>query len=262
MRLLTTVTLTLFALLPAGAAGAAAVVRQQPPGQGQAAGAEDLGALNRRVRELYEAKKYEEAARLAQTAVEAAERQFGQDSLEAGAALMNLANIYVARRDSAKAKKAMARVIELRAKRPGPSQQFERDALEGFTCLDASNLRATPDLDLSRRIYRILVEDSVLEQGYQLSPDKSELKIGEPAGKPQPDYPAGAKAAHASGVAVMRITVDESGRVVETAPLGCSTPAFVDAGASAARRASFKPTLVNGKPVRVRGIIFYRWIIM
>ena len=262
MRPLTAITLTLIVTLTTFGAGPSAPRARQPQPQTQTAAAEDLDALNRRVRELYEAKKYEEASKLAQTALASAESQTGPDSLETGAALMNLASVQVARQDLTKAKKSLARLVEMRAKRTGPSQKFEQSALELFTCIDASNLRGGPDLEMSRRIYRILVEDSVLEQGYRLSPDKAELKIGESLSKPQPEYPPRAREAGARGAVVLRITIDEEGRVVEALPLGCSVKALVEAAVRAARLATFKPTMVSGKPVEVRGIMFYRFVIM
>lgn len=262
MRLLTAFTLTIFTLISAGPVSAAGGARQQTPGQTPPAGAEDLNALNRRVRELYEAKKYEEAAKVAEAAVGAAERQFGPDSPEAGQSLLNLANIQATRRNTSKARKAMTRLIELREKHPGVPQPSEREALELFQCLDASDIAAKQDPELYKRIHRLLVEDSVLEQGYKLSPDKAELKVGEPLSKPQPKYPPEALGARASGAAAMRITIDETGRVVEAIPLACSSRYFVNSAAEAARRATFNPTLVGGKPVSVRSVIVYRYVIM
>jgi TonB family protein len=262
MRLLTAITLTLFTLAPVGVGKTVPGVGQQPPAQGQSGEAVDLNALNKRVRELYEAKKYDEAARLAQTAVEAAERQFGPASKESGPALMNLANIQATRRDMSKARKVMTRLVELREKHPGAPQQFEREALELFSCLDASDLRGKPDPDLIKRIHRLLVEDSVLDQGYKLPTDKAELKLGELLSKPQPKYPGEALAARASGAVVLRITIDEAGQVVEATPLDCSQRLLVKAAAEAAFRATFNPTLVGGKAVKVRSIIIYRFVLM
>lgn len=262
MRLLTAAALTVLTLASAAAEGAPAFARRQPQAQGQPSAPEDLNALNKRVRELYEAKKYDEAARLAQAAVEAAERQFGPDSPEAGQSLLNLANITATRRDTSKARKAMTRFVELREKRPGAPQPSEREALELFTCLDASDLRAKPDTELRKRIHRLLVEDSLLEQGYKLPADKAGLKWGELQSNPPPQYAGEALAARASGAVVLRITIDEGGRVVEAVPLACSQPLLTKAAAEAARRATFSPTLVGGRPVGVRSVMIYRFVLM
>ncbi|HEX8351858.1 MAG TPA: energy transducer TonB [Pyrinomonadaceae bacterium] len=254
MRLLTALSLTLLALAQAGAR-----TPQTASPAGPAAG--QLAETNRKIRELADAKKYDEAAKLAETAAEEASRLFGPDSAEVSAQLSGLAELHVARRESGKAKKALARVLELREKRPGPSQKFEQDALELYTCLVATDLRSRFDPEIPERISRVLVEDSVLGQGLRLSPDGRELEVGSSASKPPPSYPPEARSARASGAAVMVIDIDEAGKVVSATPLGCTSRLFMGAGQEAALRATFKPTLVNGRPVKVRSITFYRWIV-
>ena len=254
MRLLTVLSLCLFILVQAGGQTPQATNPAQPA-------AEQLGETNGKIRELADARQYGEAAKLAEAAVEEASRLFGPDSLEVSAQLSGLAELYIARRESGKAKKVFARVLELREKRPGPSQKFEQDALEQYGCVVATDLRSTPDRELPQRIARVFIEDSVFGQGFQLSPDKRELQVGAGASKPPPYYPPEAKMAHASGAAVLAITVNEAGKVTYATPLGCTSRAFRGAGQDAALRATFKPTLVNGKPVKVRSIIMYRWII-
>ena len=263
MRLLTAISLALFTLIQVGARTVQDAVGGQPS-QSASQGltpAERLDSINKEVRELYDAKRYDEAAKLAEAAVEEASKIFGPDSAEVGAALSSLAQIHITRRNSGKAKRALARLLELREKRPGPSQKFEQDALEQYTCFIATDLGGSPDPKLAERISRVFREDSILAQGLTLSPDRKELQGGKVASKPQPAYPPEAKEARASGAAVMFINVDETGRVTDVTPLGCSSRAFVEAGTTAVRHAAFEPTLVNGKPVKVRGIIFYRWVI-
>jgi hypothetical protein len=263
MRLLTVSLLTLFALSQLAARAGQNQTGGQPqaPGAGQASATDEVGALDRRVRELYDAKKYEEAAAQAQAAVDAAARRFGEGSKEVSERLSALANVYLARHDTGKARKALARMLELREKRPGPSEQFEQDALERYTCLIAADRPAGADADFLKRISRVLIEDSVLAQGFRLSPDRKELQVGTATSKPQPYYPTEAKATHTSGSAVLLISVDETGKVTDVAPLDCSSKIFTQAGATAAYHTTFNPTLVGGKPVKMRSIIFYRWVI-
>ncbi|HYH85753.1 MAG TPA: energy transducer TonB [Pyrinomonadaceae bacterium] len=264
MRLLIAFSLAFVALLQVSARASRDEPNpQQPQNQTPAptTAAGEINAINVKVRELYDAKKYDEAARLAVTAVESAERLFGAESKEVSAQLSSLANIYLTKRDTGKAKKALARMLESREKRLGPSEKFEQDALEQYTCVIATDLRGKPDPNVAERISRVFIEDSVLAQGFSLSPDKKELQAGSWSSKPPPTFPPEAKMTRSSGAAVMFISIDEAGKVSDVMPLGCSSRAFVAAGADAARRATFKPTLVNGKPVKVRGVIFYRWII-
>jgi hypothetical protein len=254
MRLLTALSLALFLFAQAGAA---------PPQTTGAAppAAEQLAETNRKIRSLADEKKHAEAAKLAEASIEEAARLFGPDSTQVSAQLGVLADVLVARGDKGKAKKAFARLLELREKRRGPSEKFEQEALEQYACLVANDFNSTPERDFTKRMTTVFVEDSVLAQGIKLSPDRGELRIGGAMKKPAPFYPPDAKRAHLSGGAVLALVIDEGGLVKYASPLGCTTRAFRMAAQEAALRVLFEPTLVNGKPVEVRSIIFYRWVI-
>ena len=75
---------------------------------------------------------------------------------------------------------------------------------------------------------------------------------GKAISKPMPEYPAIAKAARASGTVVVRIVVDESGRVSE-AEAESGHPLLYQPSVAAVRQWRFKPTLLSGQPVRVSG---------
>ena len=75
---------------------------------------------------------------------------------------------------------------------------------------------------------------------------------------PKPAYPPIAKQAHASGLVVVQVLVDEQGNVV-TARAISGHPLLRAASVAAARGAKFSPTKVNGKPVKVSGVITYNF---
>ena len=75
---------------------------------------------------------------------------------------------------------------------------------------------------------------------------------------PQPLYPAIARAAHASGSVTVEITVDETGNVV-AAHAVAGHPLLQAAAVTAARRATFAPTRLNGEPVKVAGVLVYNF---
>lgn len=76
--------------------------------------------------------------------------------------------------------------------------------------------------------------------------------------KPIPPYPAAAKAARIQGLVSVSILVDEQGRVVSAKATG-GNPLLNVAAVQAARQARFTPTLLNGQPVRVTGVITYNF---
>ncbi len=74
----------------------------------------------------------------------------------------------------------------------------------------------------------------------------------------QPAYPEVAKAARASGTVQVQITVDESGNVTSAeAKTGHSL--LRDAAVGAARQWQFKPTAIEGKPVKVQGVLTFNF---
>lgn len=79
--------------------------------------------------------------------------------------------------------------------------------------------------------------------------------------KPQPEYPAAAKAARAQGTVTVQIVVDEKGDVVSAVAVS-GHPLLQPAAAEAARRAKFEPTTVCGQPVKVSGVITYNFVLM
>ena len=76
---------------------------------------------------------------------------------------------------------------------------------------------------------------------------------------PQPPYPAIAKAAKASGTVVVQVLVDENGNVVDAHAVS-GHPLLQAASVSAARSAKFSPTRLSGEPVKVTGVITYKFV--
>jgi TonB family protein len=76
--------------------------------------------------------------------------------------------------------------------------------------------------------------------------------------KPAPPYPAVARAARVSGKVVVRVTVDESGRVI-LASAASGHPLLRAASEAAARQARFAPTVRDGRPVKVIGTLTYEF---
>lgn len=75
---------------------------------------------------------------------------------------------------------------------------------------------------------------------------------------PKPVYPAAAKAVRAGGAVNVQILISESGSVVSAKAVDGHTLLRAEAE-KAARDAKFKPTLLSGQPVKVSGVIVYKF---
>ena|GEM_PF-301807 len=78
--------------------------------------------------------------------------------------------------------------------------------------------------------------------------------------KPAPVYPPIAKAARAEGTVTVQILVDEDGNVVRASAVS-GHPLLQQAAVNAARLARFTPTRLEGKPVKVRGVVTYNFVL-
>lgn len=85
---------------------------------------------------------------------------------------------------------------------------------------------------------------------------------GKALSKPQPPYPAEAKRASAEGTIAVEILIGETGVVLSACAQNSEGhKSLKEASEFAAYNARFTPTSINGKPVKVRGIITYKFIL-
>lgn len=75
---------------------------------------------------------------------------------------------------------------------------------------------------------------------------------------PKPIYSAAAKAVKAMGAVNVQVTIDETGRVVSARAVD-GHPLLRLEAEKAARNAKFSPTLLSQQPVKVSGIIVYKF---
>jgi len=75
---------------------------------------------------------------------------------------------------------------------------------------------------------------------------------------PAPAYPEGAKRMKTQGVVAVEVVLDENGKVI-SAVATSGPPMLRDAAIQAAKRARFSPTKLSGMPVKVSGVINYKF---
>lgn len=77
--------------------------------------------------------------------------------------------------------------------------------------------------------------------------------------KPAPQYPPLARSAYLMSVVVVRVCVDaQNGRVIAAQAIS-GHPLFREAAEHAAKQARFTPAKIDGPPVRVSGLLTYRF---
>ena len=76
---------------------------------------------------------------------------------------------------------------------------------------------------------------------------------------PKPAYPAEARKEKAGGAVTVQVTIDEQGDVVSAKAVS-GHELLRDASEQAALGAKFSPTLLEGIPVKVRGVVVYNFV--
>lgn len=109
---------------------------------------------------------------------------------------------------------------------------------------------------------RIMSDGAATEQSLSNSSGKT-ISGGVVNGKARnlvaPAYPAAAKAVNASGEVKVQVTIDENGDVVSANAVS-GHPLLRAASEKAARESKFSPTILQGQPVKVTGIIIYNFL--
>ena len=76
---------------------------------------------------------------------------------------------------------------------------------------------------------------------------------------PKPAYPPIARAAHAQGTVEVAVLIDFDGKVIAASVIS-GHPLLQAACVQAARSSVFKPTKLEGQPVKVTGVIQYNFV--
>ena len=130
---------------------------------------------------------------------------------------------------------------------------INRQSLVSYYCALRPG-KQTPEVEgMIRRLEALLK--------WEPSPSPTSIGIlnGRAISLQKPAYPDEARKAHASGTVVVEIEIDECGNVSSAKAI--SGPAILrKACESAARGAKFTPTVVNGSPIRVTGVIQYNFV--
>ena len=75
----------------------------------------------------------------------------------------------------------------------------------------------------------------------------------------KPSYPPLARRAHVEGQVKVQVIIGEDGTVIAAAAVD-GHPLLFGASVAAARESKFTPTRVNGKPVKVAGVLEYNFV--
>jgi TonB family protein len=213
-------------------------------------------------------KDYDAAGPLLQRALSVRGRLHGADDASLVSTLFGLTDLYLLRREGEQARSYLSRAVSiLRRQKPRNDEGMAR-RLKSYYCplmATAQGDDKDKDKELKSALWSAIWRFEQPERAAES--DESQKKVvagevlnGRVLSKPAPEYPPIAKQQKVSGLVVVSITVDETGKVIKAEAL-CGHPALAKASEEAARQARFTPTLLEGQPVKVSGVITYNFVL-
>lgn len=116
----------------------------------------------------------------------------------------------------------------------------------------------TPDVMVTNQEVRVSLEEPPPAPRPILKPVSGGVLNGTAISLPPPIYPEPARRMRTGGIVTVEVILDETGKVVSAT--ATSGPTILrDAAVQAALKARFSPTKLSGQPVKVSGIINYKF---
>lgn len=197
---------------------------------------------------------YGKAEELYQRAIAVKERTLGPDSEEVLQSLNNLADLYNTKHEFVKAESLLQRVISIREKSKGQSSPELAVSLQRLACVMYRNKEDAEGQKAEARANDILYKGK--PEPILLPFDFFSCKIIKNS---YPKFPEAARRLTGVRIILVNVDVDEAGRVT-SAKMISGEPAFKDSSEKAALAAQLRPTIVDGHPVKVTGVIKYQFM--
>jgi len=163
----------------------------------------------------------------------------------------NLGQLYHFHHDYDKARRMYALAIPIWEKYGEQTRSKLLKALEADVLVQAALNKTDEASKVQHRAAELSAQDAVISGG---------VLNGKALVLMTPDYPS-TSGSRPSGTVQVQVLIDENGHVISAKAIKSRMPIEFDRAAeSAARRSRFTPTFLEGKPVRVYGIIIYNFV--
>lgn len=179
------------------------------------------------------------------------EKAFGPDSPEVAASLFRLAEFYRFREKFDKAEPLYEQATVLRRKLLGRESPEYLKTRERYFCV----AYLTHQPERAQEFAAKLGDDPAQQAGF------GELLNGRALSLPQPIYSDEARRQRAQGTVILRVTVDETGKVTHAEDMCSGDPILVGPSIEAALKSRFTAVTLSGQPIRFTGVLTYNYVI-
>ncbi len=184
-------------------------------------------------------------------AIETAESKFGKEGRESFSPTLNLANFYARDKKFEKADEFYLKGYAVATKHFETESREIEQIEDSRSCLVVGRGAGAERYKTFQEAREKLFGKRVLEEVGILN--------GKAKSLPKPPYPSEAREQRLSGSVSVRVKIDEQGNVIETRTI-CGHPTLSKVSEGSAKGARFEPTLKDGKPIKVSGIIIYYYV--
>lgn len=193
-----------------------------------------------------------------QRALQIRETVEGAETASVANSVFSLAEFYQVRDNYKKAETMYKRLVLLREKSSFTNPQGLVDALDRYACLLRKTQRPTEAAELEARAFGPPPGLPGNPGWYDDAAIETNVLNGKAISLPRPAYPADARGARASGTVTVRVTIDESGSVIRACAVS-GPRLLMRESEAAAYRSKFTPATISGVPLKVRGVITYKY---
>lgn len=208
--------------------------------------------------EFEKPRSVERAIKLYQRALLLAEKRYGKEHAEIGIILARLGSNLFNNGQDQEADAAFKRSLNILEKAFGPNDRRLAEPLEGKACLLMQAKKENEAESIHTRVNLLLQQGGQDKNAPLVIPFK--LFGCRAIEKKQPDYPSEARDQRVMGKVLVKVEVDETGKV-SSASSPFPNRALATVSEEAAKKWRFKPALVNQVPVKVTGYLFFNFIL-
>ena len=191
-----------------------------------------------------------------------------QNSAKAANILFSLGNLNSANKNYESSAGFFTQVLEIRINKLGEENISNADVFERCACVLK---KAGKERNIKPLQEKYFPAEELLENGtlnfVSLKSNSFFVRVdgkvvnGKALNLVKPSYPLEAKQARAEGAVSVRVNINEQGIVTfACGAFSKSHPALIEASEAAAYESKFSPTILNGKPVKVTGVVVYNFI--
>lgn len=190
-------------------------------------------------------------------ALKIADVVYEKDSKELIPILKRTSFLYVNAANVSKSIDHYKRLIALQEKHLGPEHLETAESLDFYSMV----------LRMTGKIKEAGEYDEKIRCVYRLVhlPDNTRISSNDlhdaAIYKAEPVYPSIAKSNRIQGAVYMQVTIDEGGLVIKAIPVS-GPKDLIDTSITAVKKWRFRPIILEGKPVKVQGILVFNYTIM